>query len=169
MHTNNTPSREGLHAVSGVGYQNLADTAALIAEVEARGATMVVDVRESPSSIRTDFTGADIAVACEAAGIEYRHEPALGNPPWNRAGFKHAGPDREKARAHMAERLQGTPARAAMNRIWRALRTGPVVLMCAEPDGAACHRDCVLDAFAAKGIQVARAPVPDAAPTLFGK
>lgn len=77
---------------------------------------MVVDVRESPASIRPGFDGADITAECKNAGIEYRHEPALGNPPWNRAGFKQARPDREKARAHMAERLRGAPARAARTR-----------------------------------------------------
>lgn len=156
-----------MHAVTGIGYQGLADTAALIAELQDRGVATVVDVRESPTSMRTGFASVEIATACLDVGIEYRHEPALGNSSDNRQGFKHAGPGREKARATMTERLGRRAAGAAMNRIWQAMHTGPVALLCMERDEEACHRRCILEAFAAKGFNVEIAPTPPVPPSLF--
>ena len=138
-------TRRGGHPVSGMGYEHLAATADLIAALEDRGAAYLVDVRENPATLRAPFTGAAIAEACTAAGIEYRHEPALGNPPWNRAGFAASGSDRDQAHAAYRHRLAGKPACAALNRIWVAAGSGPVVILCREESEACCHRRLVLE------------------------
>lgn len=156
-----------MYPVIGLGYQDLPDPEALVEWVRGRHVHIVVDVRESPPSQHGAFTGAATALACKEAGIEYRHEPALGNPGWNRAGFARPGPAREKARANMAQRLTGASARKALNRIWIAAQTGPVVLLCREADEHACHRRLILERLQ-EHLPVELAPPPPTAAPLAG-
>lgn len=168
--TSGTAPRTG-HPVSGIGYERLAATGDLIAALEDRNAAFLVDVRESPATLRVPFAGATIAEACKATGIEYRHEPALGNPPWNRAGFAASGSGRDQACAAYRNRLEGKPARAALNRIWVAAGSGPVVILCREENEDFCHRWLILERLGTH-LEVVFAPEPERepeVPALFPK
>jgi uncharacterized protein (DUF488 family) len=155
-----------MHPVIGIGYQDLDGPAALVAQLRHRRVHTLVDVRQTPPVHRGAFTGGAVALACNDAGIVYRHEPALGNPDWNREGFARPGPAREEARGNVAAHLAKDSARAALNRIWTAARTGPVALLCREADEHACHRRVILERLSAH-LDVELAPDPPQSTSLL--
>jgi uncharacterized protein (DUF488 family) len=157
-----------MHPVIGIGYQDLEDPDALVAQLRERRVHTLVDVRKDPPSQHGAFTGGAVAIACNDAGIVYRHEPALGNPDWNRKGFARPGPDRDEARGHMFDRLADAAARAALNRIWTAVHTGPVALLCREADEHACHRRVILERLD-EYLEVELAPTPPTPAALFDR
>ena len=58
--------------------------ASLVATLREAGVQRLVDVRKFPSSRRRGFSKTALAAALDAAGIEYVHARALGNPKPNR-------------------------------------------------------------------------------------
>jgi uncharacterized protein (DUF488 family) len=103
---------------------------------------VVVDVRLTPMSRTPGMARKRLADALAAVGIEYRHEPDLGNPRDNREPFNRGEPaawDRMRARLH-------SPAgERAVDELIRLMESGRVCLLCLEGDPATCHRKVVAE------------------------
>jgi uncharacterized protein (DUF488 family) len=79
------------HPVSGriysVGYEGL-EVEALVDHLVSSKVSLLVDVRLTPLSRRRGFSRTSLSAELQEAGIDYRHEPELGNPRNNRDSFR---------------------------------------------------------------------------------
>jgi uncharacterized protein (DUF488 family) len=135
IHNLTRPSTIASTGYEGRGLDELLD-ALIAADVE-----VLVDVRENAISRKKGFSKRALAAGCAARGIDYLHEPTLGNPRSNRDGFRagHTG-SRSRYKAHLLD--QG---RDALQRVAKLLRGRTVALLCFEADPACCHRSIVAD------------------------
>jgi uncharacterized protein (DUF488 family) len=99
----------------------------------------LVDVRLNAISRKPGFSKRRLAEAMEAAGIEYRHEPSLGNPKDNREAFR-----RGDGVPRYVERLL-SEGREALDSVARSGGDRTVALLCLERDPAGCHRRCIAE------------------------
>ncbi|GIF71010.1 DUF488 domain-containing protein [Asanoa siamensis] len=76
-----------------------------------------------------------------SAGLGYTHVPALGNPPWNQAGFR--SPDAASARAAYADLMP----MSALTEVALLASHERIALLCFEADQSHCHRDVILSAL----------------------
>ncbi|MBP7337507.1 DUF488 family protein [Niveispirillum sp.] len=135
-----------------IGYEG-ASQAAVIAALKAAGVTLLLDVRELPSSRRAGFSKSPLRASLEAEGIGYLHLKKLGTPKEgrlaNRAGRMEAfwsivdeGLARPEAQYELA--LAGSLALEK-----------PACLLCFEADHTLCHRLTVASRLTeAHGFQV---------------
>lgn len=135
------------HPVTGIGYQGR-DLPAFLAAVTELGTKTLVDVRKDPRSRKRGFSRRTLAEALAGIGVDYRHEPALGNPLDNREGFAAAGAAQEAAHERFRRLLTDTEAQQALDRVVADAAAGPVAVLCLEADQRRCHRDLVLSALA---------------------
>lgn len=122
--------------------------------LRAHGVTAVADVRTVPRSRRhPHFAQEALVHTLPAAGIGYRHFPALG-------GLRRARPDsRNGAWRHPSFRgyadHMGTPAFvAAIDALLAWARDDAVAIMCAEAKWWQCHRQLIADAIVARNVEV---------------
>jgi len=137
-----------------VGHSNrsLAGLTALLAEAGVRA---VADVRRFASSRRHPHFRADaLERGLAAAGLGYRHLPALG-------GFREEPTDPSPVsalpprwRAYAGYMLGADFALAVEGLLDLADRDGPVAVLCAERDPGDCHRHLLADALLARGWEV---------------
>lgn len=104
---------------------------------------IVVDVRLHAVSRRRGFSKRALGELLRCHGIEYVHEPALGNPPDNRLGFRQSA-NRERARARYRTLVAGG-GEAALGRVTDLARDRHVALLCVEREPATCHRAVLLE------------------------
>jgi uncharacterized protein (DUF488 family) len=129
----------------GVGYEGR-DVDGLLAVLRSRGVDVLVDVRLNPLSRKRGLSKKALSERLTCEGIEYRHEPALGNPRDNREGYADLhGAHAEQARNAFRARLETDGAREALDRIRAVGETRQVALLCFEADEAHCHREQILD------------------------
>lgn len=128
--------------IYSVGYEGW-KLESLVEMLNQNRVATVVDVRLSASSRRPGFSKSALDRALAEAGIEYVHEPDLGNPPENRAAFRSG--DAVAGRAVLLERLNNG-ARPAVRRLADMARRGRVAVLCVEREAARCHRSVVLEA-----------------------
>jgi uncharacterized protein (DUF488 family) len=135
IHNLTRPSTIASAGYEGRSLEDLLD-ALIAAEVE-----VLVDVRENAISRKQGFSKRALTAGCAERGIEYLHEPTLGNPRSNRDGFRagHKG-SRSRYKTHLL--AQG---RDALHRVAGLLRGRTVALLCFEADPAGCHRSIVAD------------------------
>jgi uncharacterized protein (DUF488 family) len=114
----------------------------LVRQLLDQDVRVIVDVRLTPLSRKPGLSKTKLAAALRAAGIEYIHHRALGNPKDNRAGFR-AGEPESLARYH--EVLDTADASVALDHVCELLDGGVVALLCFEQDHAECHRNVVID------------------------
>jgi uncharacterized protein (DUF488 family) len=125
-----------------------------IALLQALGVTLVADVRTIPRSRHNpQFNRDTLPAALAAAGIEYRHLPALGglrrtspaspNAGWRNASFR-----------GFADYMQTTEFVAGLNALLSLAQQWRVAIMCAEAVPWRCHRSLIADALFARGIPV---------------
>ena len=122
-----------------VGYEGRS-AAELVAALAEAGVTVLADVRLTPSSRKPGLSRRALAAALAAAGIEYLHLPALGNPRDNREPFRRGDPG---SRARFQELLAAPPARAALAELESRIPGERVALLCFERDADRCHRQLV--------------------------
>lgn len=126
-------------ALVSIGYEeHTVDE--FVATLQAHGVGAVVDVRLTPMSRKPGFSKSKLRDALAAAGIDYAHEPTLGNPKDNRDAYR-AG----HASAH--ERYRSRVLREgdeAIERLIARAHRDRVAVLCLERSHAECHRDQVL-------------------------
>jgi uncharacterized protein (DUF488 family) len=124
--------------IYSVGYEGLT-VAGLVERLQQSRIEELVDVRASPHSRRPGFSKKRLAASLVAAGIEYRHEPLLGN------AFRDVE-DFAAAMALMRDHLAtGEPA-DAVARLVNLAEGRRIAVLCLESDQARCHRQMVLEA-----------------------
>lgn len=126
-----------------------------IALLIGAGVDGVADVRRFPGSRRhPQFSAEPLARSLEAAGIAYRHFPALGG---RRGAGGSESPHtlwREAAFRNYAD-YAGTPEfRAAFAALRRFCDERVVAVTCAEAVWWRCHRRIIADYLIAAGIEV---------------
>ena len=102
---------------------------------------VLVDVRENAVSRKPGLSKRRLAEAVELEGIEYRHEPLLGNPKANRDAFRR-GERRARVR-YLAYLNNGS--RAAYDSVIELTKKRRVALLCFEREHATCHRACIAE------------------------
>jgi uncharacterized protein (DUF488 family) len=127
--------------IVSVGYEGTT-IEAFVADLVAGRIELVVDVRLNAISRKPGFSRRALSGALQGAGIAYRHEPTLGNPPDNRDGF-HRG---EAAAVAMMRTRVATVGAEAVARLAEDARHHRVAVLCVERDEERCHRRVVLDA-----------------------
>jgi uncharacterized protein (DUF488 family) len=138
----------------GHSTRSIEDFIALLA---AAGVDCVADVRRFPFSRRhPQFNGEALARALDAAGIAYRHFPALGG---RRSASAGAGMSRhtlwrEPAFRNYADYAETPAFRAAFAALRRLTEERRVAIMCAEAVWWRCHRRIIADYLIAAGIAV---------------
>lgn len=103
---------------------------------------MVVDVRYNPVSRKPGFGRAALARTLAEAGIDYRHEQTLGNPPDIRGVFSSGDV------AGATDRLRAVLddiAGAALERLADDARRTRAAVLCLERESIRCHRRIVTD------------------------
>lgn len=133
------------HQVSGriysVGYEGLR-VQSLVETLKAARVTLLVDVRLNASSRKPGWSKKSLEAALSAAGIEYRHEPALGNPPENRDSFRTG--DGEDGRRRMREILTNGSSEA-LQQVVQDAHGRRIAVMCLERAEGQCHRQVITD------------------------
>ena len=103
---------------------------------------LLVDVRENAVSRKAGFSKRALAEALGDVEIEYSHEPLLGNPRENRAGF-HGEAVGEARRLYLQHLNNGS--REAYEAVIALTATRRVALLCFERDERKCHRSCIVE------------------------
>jgi uncharacterized protein (DUF488 family) len=126
--------------IVGIGYEG-STVDALVADLQRRRIELVVDVRLNAISRKRGFSRKALSAALAVAGIDYRHEPMLGNPKDNRDRFRAGDP---AAVDVMRTRLAAVGAEA-MARLAADVRRHRVAVLCFEFDEQRCHRRVIID------------------------
>ncbi len=114
----------------------------LIDNLHSESVTVLVDVRLTPLSRKPGMSKRRLADSLGAAGIQYLHLRALGNPKENRAPFRAGDPvSREVFRSILTD---GCGAEA-IRHVAELLDGETVALLCFERDHGTCHRHVVAD------------------------
>jgi uncharacterized protein (DUF488 family) len=128
----------------------------LIAILTDAGVTRVVDVRAFPMSRRHPHFNKDaLSESLSAAGIDYRHLPALGG----RRAASRGAPSRNglwkvEAFRNYADYAETPAFRAAIDALEALSRECPTAFMCAEAVWWQCHRRLIADYVLVRGWTV---------------
>jgi uncharacterized protein (DUF488 family) len=116
----------------------------------------IADVRAFPMSRRhPQFNGDALAVSLPAAGIDYRHLPALGGRRHARKGARSRnGLWKVEAFRNYADYAETLAFREAIGELDALARERPTAFMCAEAMWWQCHRRIVADYMLARGWTV---------------
>ena len=120
-----------------IGYEGRT-VGELLDQLQLHKIDVLVDVRLTPLSRKKGFSKRVLAQALAEVGIEYVHEPGLGNPKDNRDDFRKGV---ESAWARYREHLAAAQLRLDSVIALTVDRT--VALLCFERDHAQCHRSCI--------------------------
>lgn len=124
-----------------VGYEGRTAEELVVALADA-GVEVLVDVRLTPLSRKPGLSKRQLADVLAAAGVEYVHLPALGNPRDNREAFRQGDP---RSRARFRALLHTPQAQAALDELGLRARHERVALLCFEREPDCCHRQLVSD------------------------
>jgi uncharacterized protein (DUF488 family) len=115
----------------------------LVAALLAANVGVVADVRLTPLSRKPGLSKRRLAEVLNAAGIEYIHLRALGNPRDNRDPFRSgrsaAGVDRFR------ELIQNPDSVRSLDELAEMARHHKVAVLCFERDHDRCHRQVVTE------------------------
>jgi uncharacterized protein (DUF488 family) len=126
----------------------------LLALLREAGVERLADVRAFPSSRRhPQFNRDALAGWLGAAGIEYRHMPALGGRRSPVPGSANGG-WREVAFQGYADHMRSAEFQGALVALEAAARESPTAIMCAEAVWWRCHRRLIADALVVRGWRV---------------
>ena len=130
-------------AILGVGYEGQ-DLPSFLAAVTAAGIEVLIDIRLNPISRKRGFSKRALTESLAGIGVVYGHEPALGNPKTNRAGFTGPAAEWSAARTRYDQLLTAPAAQDALARVAQTALTHRTAVLCFEADQRHCHRDVVL-------------------------
>ena len=122
----------------GVGYEGRSVND-VIEFLSDREVDLVIDVRQNAISRKAGLSKKALAAHLLDSGIEYIHEPTLGNPKENRDGYRQGKPAALDAYTAV---LEATGAEAIM-RLRELTATRVVALLCFESDESTCHRSAI--------------------------
>lgn len=122
-----------------VGYEGRT-AEELVGAVAEADVDVLVDVRLTPLSRKPGLSKRQLAEALAAAGVEYVHLPALGNPRDNRDAFRQGDP---RSRARFRALLDTPQAQSALGQLRSRVREERVALLCFEREPGCCHRQLV--------------------------
>jgi uncharacterized protein (DUF488 family) len=126
----------------------------LVELLRAAGVTQLVDVRRFPGSRRHPQFGAErLAEGLAAAGIAYRHEPALGGRRKPRPDSVNTAWRNDQFRGY-ADHMASAEFTDALAALQRAAAEQPTAVMCAEANWRQCHRQLLADAMTTAGWEV---------------
>jgi uncharacterized protein (DUF488 family) len=126
---------------------------AFIALLAAHGVELLADVRTVPKSRRNpQFESEALAASLAAAGIAYRHCPALGGFRRARADSPNAGWRNASFRGY-ADYMQTPPFVEALAALIALATRQTVAIMCAEAVPWRCHRSLIADALTVRGVR----------------
>jgi len=126
----------------------------LIALLRAHGVRRLVDVSTMPRSRRhPHFNREALEASLPAAGVVYRHEPALGGLRRPRGDSVNTGWRHEAFRGY-ADYMESEPFWSAVDRLIEEARSEPTAIMCAEALWWRCHRQLIADALTIRGVDV---------------
>jgi uncharacterized protein (DUF488 family) len=128
--------------IYSVGYEGWTQRG-LLENLQQNHVDLLIDVRLSPVSRRPGFSRRQLEVALSEVGIEYRHEPKLGNPPANRERFR--SPKKLQTGQRVMRRRLENGSRDAVDALIQDARKRRVALLCVERAAAACHRSVITD------------------------
>lgn len=127
--------------IYSIGYEGL-DLDRLVEHLVSPQVKLVIDVRLNPISRKPGLSKGFLSTRLEEAGIGYRHDAALGNPPDNRRSFRIG--DGETGRRRMRE-LLSNGSQPALQRLVEDARARQVAVLCVEREPQRCHRQVVTD------------------------
>jgi uncharacterized protein (DUF488 family) len=126
----------------------------LLALLREAGVERLADVRAFPSSRRhPQFTRDALAAWLGAAGIDYRHLPALGGRRSPVPGSSNGG-WHEVAFQGYADHMGSAEFQEALVALEAAARESPTAIMCAEAVWWRCHRRLIADALVSRDWRV---------------
>jgi uncharacterized protein (DUF488 family) len=129
--------------IYSVGYEGW-KLRSLVQNLSQNRVGLLIDVRLNPVSRRPGFSKRQLSQALESAGIEYRHEPLLGNPADNRDAFRSTATI-ERGRRRMKKRLENG-SRVALEELVASAQNARIAVLCVERATDACHRAVILQA-----------------------
>jgi uncharacterized protein (DUF488 family) len=129
--------------IYSVGYEGLTQQGFTERMSQSR-VEVVVDVRLNAASRKAGFSKRGLSLALGEVGIEYVHEPKLGNPPENRESFRVG--DGVEGSARMRE-LLANGSGDALRRVAALASERRIALLCYERDHARCHRAVIASAL----------------------
>ena len=132
----------GRSEILSVGYEGRSQQD-LLEVLRRHGTTVVVDIRLNPISRKPGLSKTRLAEALTAAGIEYRHLKALGNPRENRSPF-HEGRVAEGCE-EFRKLLTAPEAESALQQIVNESRNTTLAVLCFEKSHEHCHRQVIVD------------------------
>ncbi|MGW1543242.1 DUF488 family protein, N3 subclade [Streptomyces sp. NPDC002309] len=124
------------------GYEGR-DIDSFVASVRAARIDAVVDVRLTPISRKPGFSKTRLREALHAAGVEYVHLRALGNPKDNRAPFWEGR--LKEGQARYRSLLEAKEACTELTQLAELAGTSRVAVLCFEQDAQRCHRTVVIE------------------------
>jgi uncharacterized protein (DUF488 family) len=127
--------------IYSVGYEGF-EVETLIDHLASSKVSLVIDVRLTPMSRRRGFSRKSLSAELQDAGIDYTHEPDLGNPPDNRDSFRRG--DGEEGRRRMREMLDNGSG-PALRRLIEHASGARVAVLCVERDRLRCHRHVITE------------------------
>jgi uncharacterized protein (DUF488 family) len=131
--------------IGSIGYERHKDVRDFVQLLREAGVDRLIDVRELPMSRRRGYGKTALGEALGAAGIEYVHMRALGNPKSFRDLYKsgHVAQGRELYQRHLLGE-----SRFALHDLANLLSDDKrSALMCVEHDPSTCHRTVILEAM----------------------
>lgn len=131
--------------IYSVGYEGFTQRGFVEAMSQSK-VDVVVDVRLNAMSRKAGFSKRGLSEALERAGIEYIHEPKLGNPADNRDSFRIG--DGSVGRRRI-EQMLANGSGEALARVADLARSRRLALLCVEREPARCHRAVITDAIRA--------------------
>lgn len=136
-----------------IGYEGAA-LPAFIETLHAAKVVRLIDVRELPLSRKRGFSKNALSQALVAAGIEYLHFRALGDPKPGREAARRG--DKDKFVRIFNQHLRSPSAVAALEVASTFVADAPSCLMCYEREYTDCHRSIVADALAKRNRMAVR-------------
>ncbi|WP_305970457.1 MULTISPECIES: DUF488 family protein [unclassified Mameliella] len=130
-----------------IGYEKL-NIDEFVAGLKEAGVEVLLDIRDLPLSRKKGFSKNGLKATLEAAGIEYLHFKALGDPK----------PGREAARAGKHDlfveifnkHISNDTADEAFEKIAEIIETKRACLLCFERCHETCHRAIVAEEISAR-------------------
>jgi uncharacterized protein (DUF488 family) len=123
--------------------------------LQAHSVTRVIDVRTVPRSRHNpQFNRETLPASLAAAGIGYRHQPALGGLRRTAADSPNQGWRHLSFRGY-ADYMQTPEFNAAVDELVDLAATERLALMCAEAVPWRCHRSLIADALLVRGMPTA--------------